>query len=280
VRRILGPPYFNTFAGLIALLLMIMTGVGPLIAWRKASLASLRRQFVIPTVVGLVTAAAVVVFFGFSPGYWAIACWGSAGFVLVTIVQEYGRAIGARMRRQGESPATALATLLRRNQRRYGGYIVHAGVVVLLLGVSGAAFNEERLDNIRPGDFTSIGHFKLHYLTADAIPAQHYGGAKARLALYRDDVPVAVMTPEKRHYWLEQQPNSIPSIYSGWREDLYVILTAVEPDGSATIKIHHNPLVNWGWAGGGIFVLGCLIVLWPHPEKNSPDRPEAGNRNA
>jgi cytochrome c-type biogenesis protein CcmF len=166
-----------------------------------------------------------------------------------------------------ESAFTALATLLRRNQRRYGGYIVHAGVVILLLGVSGAAFNEEKIVNVRPGDWTELRDFRFHFLTADAIPAQHYGGAKARLALYRGEDPLAVMTPEKRLYWLEQQPNSIPSIYSSWREDLYVILTALEPDGSATLKIYHNPLVNWGWAGGGVFVVGCLIVLWPHPER-------------
>ncbi len=267
VRRILGPPYFNTFAGLLTLMLLVLTGVGPLIAWRKASLSSLRRQFVVPAAVGAAVTAVVLLIFGLSPGYWAIACWGLSGFVLATVVQEYGRAVGARMRRLDESAWTALATLLRRNQRRYGGYIVHTGVVVLLLGVSGAAFNTEKLDNIRPGDSTSIQDFRIHYLTAEAIPAQHYGGAKARLALYRDDDPLAVMTPEKRFYWLEQQPNSIPAIYSSWREDLYVVLTAVEPDGSATVKIHHNPLVNWGWAGGGIFVLGCLIVLWPHPER-------------
>jgi cytochrome c-type biogenesis protein CcmF len=77
------------------------------------------------------------------------------------------------------------------------------------------------------------------------------------------------MTPEKRMYWLEQQPSSIPSIYSSWREDVYVILTNLEADGSATLKIYHNPLVNFGWAGGGIFVFGCLIVLWPHPEKET-----------
>ena len=279
VRRILGPPYFNTFAGLLALLLMVMTGIGPLIAWRKASFASLRRQFVVPASVGVAVTIAVIALFGLSPGYWAIACWGLAGFVLTTIAQEYGRAVGARMRRLDESIWTALTTLLRRNQRRYGGYIVHAGVVVLLLGVSGAAFNEEKLDNMQPGDSTSIQDFRLHYLTAEAIPAQHYGGARARLALYKNDQPIAVMTPEKRIYWLEQQPNSIPAIYSSWREDLYVILTAVEPDGSATIKIHHNPLVNWGWAGGGIFVVGCLIVLWPHPERN-PERKGGDERSA
>ena len=267
VRRILGPPYFNTFAGLLALMLMVLTGVGPLIAWRQASFASLRRQFVVPASVGALVTLAMLLRFGREPGYWAIACFGLAGFVLTTIVQEYGRAVGARMRRLDESAFTALRTLLRRNQRRYGGYIVHAGVVILFLGISGAAFNEEKIVNVRPGDWTTLRDFRFHFLTADAIPAQHYGGAKARLALFRGDDPLAVMTPEKRLYWLEQQPNSIPSIYSSWREDLYVILTALEPDGSATLKIYHNPLVNWGWAGGGIFVVGCLIVLWPHPER-------------
>jgi cytochrome c-type biogenesis protein CcmF len=281
-RRILGPPYFNTFAGILALLLLVMTGVGPLIAWRKASLASLKRQFVVPAAIGLVVSLAVVVIFGFAPGYWAITAWGLAAFVLTTISQEYGRAVSARMRRLNENVGTALLTLLRRNQRRYGGYIVHAGVVILMLGISGAAFNEEKLQNVSPGDSATIQDFRIHYLTAEAIPAQHYGGAKARLALYRGgnedgtgEKPLATMTPEKRIYWLEQQPNSIPSIYSSWREDVYVILTAIEPDGSATLKIYHNPLVNWGWAGGGIFVIGCLIVLWPHPERSS-EPPSSG----
>jgi cytochrome c-type biogenesis protein CcmF len=270
VRRILGPPYFNTFAGLLALILMVLTGIGPLIAWRKASLASLRRQFILPASAGVVVTLIVITLFGLEPGYWAIAAWGLAGFVLTTITQEYTQAVRARMRRRGESIVTALRTLLVRNQRRYGGYIVHAGFVILMLGISGAAFNEEQLNNIRPGDSATIRDFRLEYLTADAIPAQHYGGARARLALYKNDKPVAVMTPEKRMYWLEQQPSSIPSIYSTWREDLYVILTALERDGSATVKIYHNPLVNFGWAGGSIFVFGCLIVLWPHPERRLP----------
>ena len=80
------------------------------------------------------------------------------------------------------------------------------------------------------------------------------------------------MAPERRVYWLEQQPASIPSIHSTLAEDFYVILTAVEPDGSATVKIHHNPLVNWIWIGGYTFMLGALLVLWPHPERRRPRR--------
>jgi len=111
--------------------------------------------------------------------------------------------------------------------------------------------------------------YRLEYLTAKPLPKQHYGGAVARLALYHGDEPLAVMAPERRVYWLEQQPASIPSIRSTLREDLYVILTALEPDGSATLKIHRNPLVNFIWIGGWTFLLGALLVLWPHPERRA-----------
>jgi cytochrome c-type biogenesis protein CcmF len=97
------------------------------------------------------------------------------------------------------------------------------------------------------------------------VGGQHYGGAVARIALYRGEEPLGVMAPEKRMYWLEQQPASIPSVHSTLREDLYVILTALEPDGSATLKVYRNPLVNWIWIGGAIFVLGTALVMWPHP---------------
>jgi cytochrome c-type biogenesis protein CcmF len=131
--------------------------------------------------------------------------------------------------------------------------------------MAGSVLNEERLENVRPGSEVRISDYTLRYLTAEAIPAQHYGGAVARLALYRREEPLGVMTPEKRMYWLEQQPASIPSVHSTLREDLYVILTALEPDGSATLKVYRNPLVNWIWIGGVIFVLGSVLVMWPHP---------------
>jgi cytochrome c-type biogenesis protein CcmF len=118
---------------------------------------------------------------------------------------------------------------------------------------------------MKPGDRAQVQKYQLEYLTAEPITQQHYGGATARLALYQGDKPLAVMTPEKRMYWLEQQPSSIPSIYSTFMEDVYVILTAVEPDGSATIKIYRNPLVNWVWTGAIIFALGGIAILWPHP---------------
>jgi cytochrome c-type biogenesis protein CcmF len=133
--------------------------------------------------------------------------------------------------------------------------------------MAGSVFDEERLENVRTGDEFEIGGYRLQYLTATAIPMQHYGGAVARLALHRGEKPLGVMMPEKRMYWLEEQPASIPSVYSTIREDLYVTLTAIEADGSATFKVYCNPMVNWIWIGAGVFVLGSLAVMWPHPDR-------------
>ena len=266
-RIAVGPSWFNMFNGLLAPLLLFLTGVGPLIAWRRASLANLRRQFVWPAACGTVAAVALVIALGSQLTLYALVAWSLCAFVIGTITQEYFRAVRARTRKGRENAVQALAALLRRNQQRYGGYIVHLGVVFILIGITGSVLNEERLENVRPGGELTIHDYRMTYLTAEALPAQHYGGAVARLALYRGDEPLAVMAPEKRMYWLEQQPASIPSVYSTLREDLYVILTAIEHDGSATFKVYRNPLVNWIWIGGVVFVLGTLAVMWPHPER-------------
>jgi cytochrome c-type biogenesis protein CcmF len=272
-RLTLGPHFFNVVTGPLVLILLFLTGVGPLVAWRKASPASLRRQFKIPVSLGVGSTLILAAIFWGEVGYWALTCWGLCAFVTGTIGQEYTQAIRARVRAHDESPATAFMTLLRKNQRRYGGYIIHMGVVIILLGISGSVFNYETLENMEPGDFVEVQDYRLQYLTAEPITRQHYGGATARLALYKDGEPLAVMEPEKRIYWLEQQPSTIPSIYSTWSEDIYVILNAIEPDGSATVKIYQNPLVNWIWAGAILFAMGGVAILWPHPARPGSGRP-------
>jgi cytochrome c-type biogenesis protein CcmF len=263
-RIAVGPKFFTTMNGPLALLLLLLTGVGPLVAWRRASPANLRRQFVWPTLAGLATALMVVLLVGPRFTFYSITAWSLGGFVFGTVAQEYTRAIRVRLAKGEENVFQAFAALLRKNQQRYGGYIVHLGAVLILMGATGSVLNEEKLENVRPGDDITIHDYRLRYLTAEAIPAQHYGGAVARLALYRGEQPLAVMAPEKRVYWMEQQPSSIPSVYSTLREDLYVILTAIESDGSATLKIYRNPLVNWIWIGALVFIAGTLAVMWPH----------------
>jgi cytochrome c-type biogenesis protein CcmF len=268
-----GPPFYNQVVGPFGIFLLLLTGVGPLIAWRRASPALLKRQFLGPTLFGVVVGAAAFALarrgvreWGLTDVY-GVTTWGVAAFVTATIVQEYWRAVRARVRKGRENAFQALASLLRKNQQRYGGYIVHFGVVLVMIGIAGSILEEERLENVRPGGEVAMNGYRLRYLTAEALPAQHYGGARARLALYRGDEGLGVMTPEKRMYWLQEQPASVPAVYSTLREDLYVILTALETDGSATLKIYRNPLVNWIWIGGGVFVLGTLAIMWPHPPR-------------
>ncbi len=260
---LIGPQWFNALGAVVALPLLLLTGVGPLIAWRRATPANLKRHLIAPALAGLASFAALLLATGASE-WIAILTWSLGAFVTVAIAQEFFRAIRARMGR-GESAPAALGMLFRKNQRRYGGYVVHVGVVFFFVGFAGAAFEEERLEPVAPGGVIELAPDRLEYLTARALDDAHYGGAVARLALFRDGEPLATLAPEKRMYWLEQQPSSIPAIYSTLGEDLYVILTAIEPNGSATFKIHRNPLVSWIWLGGATFVLGTLLVMWPHP---------------
>ena len=269
-RIALGPKFFNGMAFVPALLLLLLTGVGPLIAWRRSSPGLLRRQFALPVAAGVAGGLLVWAVVGREIELYLLMVCALGAFVTATVVQEYTRAIRVRVRKGEENALQAFASLLRKNQQRYGGYIVHLGVVLVLFGTAGSVLNEERLENVKPGSEIRIANYRLRYLTAEALPAQHYGGAKARIALYQDEKPLAVMVPEKRMYWLEQQPASIPSIHSTLQEDLYVILTALEADGSATLKVYRNPLVNWIWIGGAVFVLGTLTVMWPHPRRSAP----------
>ncbi len=262
-EQVIGPLWFTNVAAFVALPLLLLTGIGPLIAWRRATPASLRRQLRIPTATGLAAAALLSMLTrdAFEPI--AIVTWSLGAFVAATVTQEYVRAIRVRMR-HGEGPFAALVTLFRKNQRRYGGYVVHLGVVFLFVGFAGSALNEERLETIEPGGAIELNGYRIEYKTAHAIPAQHYGGAVARLALFEHGRPLATLAPEKRMYWMEQQPASIPAVWSTLGEDLYVILTAIEADGAATLKVRRNPLVNWIWIGGFTFVFGTALVMWPH----------------
>jgi cytochrome c-type biogenesis protein CcmF len=271
----IGPPFFQRYAGPLALFLLLLTGIGPLIAWRRATWLNLRKSFLVPAVCAAIGSLVV---FGlgvheFYPVVFAALC----AFVAGTILEEYGRGIRARMRR-GEGPVRAFFELVRRNQRRYGGYVVHLAVVLFFIGFAGAAFNLEETRLLHPGESWELGRYTLEYRQVRPVRDPHYAGVVARVAVYNEGRPVGILAPEKRMYFQQEQPTTIPAVASNLREDLYVILAGLEPDQSAALKVYVNPLVNWIWIGGWVFVFGNALVLWPLPERRAreaPDRPGA-----
>lgn len=270
-----GPPFFNTVNVPLGLLLLALTGVGPLIAWRRASVANLRRQFIFPAAAGLAAGAALVAL-GMRDFY-ATVCYTLSGFVLGTIAQEFYKGTAARMRMYGENVAVALGRLVARNRRRYGGYVVHFGIVMMFAAFAGLAFKREFDVTLRTGEtfrtrdpwghawtFTSQGvsQYKAlnRYVTAVGLDAT------------RDGRRVGVITTEKRqHVDSQDQPTFEPSteigLLEGLRQDTYIVLAGVTGTDRAELRIAFNPLVVWVWFGGMIMAVGGLIVMWPQAER-------------
>ena len=279
-----GPPFFNTVNIPLGLLLLGLTGVGPLIAWRRASVPNLKRQFAAPVSGGLVLGAALFAL-GMRDGY-ALVSYTLAGFVATTIGQEFVKGVGARRRMHGEAVPIALARLIARNRRRYGGYIVHFGVVVLFAAFAGLAFKKEYDLSLAPGEsfsavdpynrtwtFTSQGVSRYEELnrqvTAVALDAKRAGAAATLLK-----------SEKRQHVDSRGNPTFEPStevgILESLRQDVYLVLHGVTGEGTAEIRITFNPLVWWVWYGGIIMALGGLIVMWPQATRAGANRRAEG----
>lgn len=269
-----GAPFFNQVNIPLGLLLLALTGVGPLIAWRRASVKNLRRQFTGPVVCGLV-AGMLLIAFGMRDVY-ALIAYVLAAFVMGTIVQEFAKGTRARRAMHGENYVTALVHLIARNRRRYGGYIVHVGIVVLFAAFAGLAFKKEFDVSLAPGEtftatdpygdewtFTSNGVSRFEQLnrqvTAVALQATRAG-----------DKPELITSEKRQHVDSRGVPTFEPStevgIHESWRQDVYVVLAGVTEGERAEIRITFNPLVRWVWFGGVIMLIGGLIVMWPQAQ--------------
>jgi cytochrome c-type biogenesis protein CcmF len=267
-RLEVGPEFFQTFAGPLALALLFLTGVGPLVAWRQATLANLRKSFLWPGLFAL-TVAIVLIVMGVREFY-PVAFISLGAFVIGTVWEEYYRGIRARMR-QGENLVQAFFELIRRNQRRYAGYIVHVAIVFMFFGFAGANYDIEATKLLKPGEKWELGGFTVEYRNVEELRHRHYSGVKARLALWQDGDPLIMLEPERRYYYQQETPSTLPAVFSNVAQDFYVILNGLEEDQSIALKAYINPLVNWIWIGGGVFIFANVLLLWPVPErKTSP----------
>ena len=260
-----GPAWYNQVTGPQFAALVLLMGVAPLVAWRQASARSLGRLLWVPFVMALVIVA-ILFFLGVTnPG--ALLGFGIAGFVALATLFEFYRGMRARMRTAGESPLTALFTLIARNRRRYGGYTIHLGVVVMTIGVVGSTFFQRETQGLlRPGEQLAVGRYVITYdgLQEFQTPDDRLV-TRATVSVTRDGRPVGQLHPRRDFYFESQQPMTIPGVRSTLQDDVYVLLVTWEPiaaDG-ATFKVYVNPLINWVWAGGVVFILGTLVAAWP-----------------
>ena len=281
-----GPPFFNRVNVPLGLLLLALTGIGPLIAWRRASLANLRRQFMAPVGTGLV-ALALLLALGIRDGYPLIA-FTLGAFTAATIVQEFTRGIRARMRMHGESPPVALGRLMGRNRRRYGGYLVHVGVVIYFVAFAGMAFKVEREATLAPGESAELrspfGHtYVFTHVGVSQFEALNRLVSAATVEVTRDGHRVGLITSEKRQHVdsfgrRTFEPSTEVGIRGDLREDIYVVFAgAVNGTEQAVYRFNLNPLVWWVWFGGGVLVLGGLVTMWPGggPVIRSPQRAQS-----
>ena len=269
-----GPPFFNTVNVPLGLLLLGLTGVGPLIAWRKASTSNLKRQFAAPVTIALAVGILLLVL-GMRDVY-ALIAYTLAGFVAATIGQEFQKGISARRHIHGESLPVAAVRLVGRNRRRYGGYIVHAGIVVLFCAFAGLAFKKDHDVRLRAGESKELvdplgHHWRFVSQGVSTSETLNRFVTAVGLEVWRDGKNEGILTSEKRQYFdSNKQPQFEPSTEVGIRTspkgDLYVVLAGVR-DETAELRISFNPLVVWVWIGGMIMAFGGLIVMWPQAEK-------------
>ena len=274
VKITVSAPFFNKVNVPIAIFLMFLTGVGPLLAWRKASTDSLKRNFLAPALMAL--AAGVVLYIRGVHHFYAWLSLVMSIFVAITIVREFYKGARARMGGTGENFVEAFVNLTLRNTRRYGGYVVHFAFVLLFVGWSGQAFTTDGSSEMGVGDTMSIREYTLRMDTLGLEDTANYEGQKAAISLFEYGTKVANLYPERRLYKAgqEQQPTSEVAIYSTAKNDMYVVMAGSTPDGrKAIMQVFYNPLTMWVWIGGIVLVIGTLIALLPN-KKTPAKKPQ------
>jgi len=262
-KMTVGPPFFNNVNIPIGLFLLFLTGVGPLFAWRKTSVESLKKAFFWPVIFSVPFCAALMI--AGMRDFYAVVSFTLCVFVLITVVREFYKGASVRAKNTGESFLSAIVNLTLKNKRRYGGYIVHVAIVVIFVGLTGNAFNKEVQQKLSKGESMHIGRYMLRMVDYREADTPNYQLAEVKLEAYKDGKLIRTMTPEKRLYKAgDQQTTTEVELYSTPKEDLYVVFSGVA-NGGKGYEIHAfvNPLVFWVWFGAAIMVFGTLVTLLP-----------------
>jgi len=262
-RISVGAPFFNKVNIPIGLLLLFLTGVGPLLAWRKTSTESLKRNFGWPLGIG-VAAGAIAFAFGFRQFY-SWVCLILCVFVASTVLLEFYRGAKVIRARSGASFVASALELTMRNTRRYGGYIVHMGMVFVFIGLAGAAFNRDVQKDMRLGDTLKIGPYTLVLQGFFTEPEKNYTAQRLLVEVLQENKPTMMLYPEKRRFSTTDETGTMVAIRSTLQEDLYVVFAGTSPETQLpVVHAYLNPLVKWIWFGGVVVVFGTLVAMLPN----------------
>jgi cytochrome c-type biogenesis protein CcmF len=264
-----GAAFYNKVTIPVALLLLLLTAVGPLLAWRKTSFESLKRNFLWPSL-GALAVGIVLVGLGVKPWndisyLYALMAAMLAALVAFTVISEFirgGRVISGHT---GENLAASMVRLWHRNTRRYGGYIVHFGVALVFIGILGTPFNREAEKEMAFGDKLALGPYTLLCRSYTQEENPNYSSDLAIIQIFKGDKQIDTLYPESRFYTASQQQQHVPAIRSSLREDIYVVYEGQNQDtGRPIIKAHLNPMVSWIWIGLIVMVFGTILALVPN----------------
>jgi len=263
VKITVGPPFFNTVNFPLAMALLALTGICPLIAWRRASTHHLMRVFLYPAS-GAMVVFLLLLIFGMrdlSP----LIAFTLCAFVFGTLLYEFYRGSRARQRSTGESFPSAFVSLVNKNRRRYGGYTVHLGVILIFVGVVGSSFfRQEVTASLRRGESMKVGRYTVRLDDTASTSNAHTDQFTAVMGVLEGSRQVATIRPGRNFYKVFNQPSTEVDIYSTLREDLYLILIDFDPQsGLGTFKAYLNPLINWIWIGWMVIFLGAQIAVYP-----------------
>ena len=258
-----GPPFFNRVNIPIAMFLLFLTGVGPLLAWRKTSTESLKKNFGLPLIGGVI-AAVVALALGLRDFYVTLCVLLSA-FVTLTILSEFYRGARVISARTGANIFSSAGQLTMRNTRRYGGYVVHFGMVLIFIGICGQAFNQDKQMDMTTGSVLTLGQYRLYLQNYDSTQAPNYTAERATIDVEKNGRSVMMLYPTRRFYPSNQESGTMVAIASTLKEDLYVVYAGTNPDTNLpVIHAYLNPLVKWIWLGGVVVVLGTILALLPN----------------
>ena len=266
VKVSVGAPFFNQVNVPLFLALIFLMGVGPLIAWRRASLENLRRNFLGPVLIGVVAAAAFRLLGVGS--ILAVISLALTVFVAATVGVDLLRATRAR-RAMGERTLPALGGLLLRHNRRYGGFVVHLAILFVAVGVTGSqAWSVHTETTLRRGEQAELAGYRIRFDGLRESQESNHGKVTGTFTVVNGHAAGTVLRPAKKFYPQEQSPIAYVDYRLGLIDDLYVVLGDFAPDGShATVKFQVNRMVSWIWIGGLVLTLGTALAVLPERRK-------------